>query len=405
MKKLLIIEKSPSGAMGLKKAKSRGCYVIFIGSDKYHNKATQEDQKFIDEMHFVDTNDRQKVLAIVDDIARRHTLDGVFTFMEFYVELAAIVADRLGLNGVPVTGASNARDKMKMRQLFTAAGLEQPRFSVFSTKEELLSQVDDFDYPNIIKPINMSGSRGVIKNNDRNELELNFSELDVLNPLFGVRKEEQYLLEQYIPGEEFSVESVTFHGHTTIVSVTKKIVKGGKYFVEIGHISPASISATVLDNIEAVVRKSIAVLGLDNTVTHCELKVDGEHITIIEIAARLGGDHIPELVEKSSGVDLWDCALSISLNEQPCLVKKQARFSAISFITAEEGCIESFNLSTLPDSVAVQEVHKNFKTGDTVRALTCSSDRLGYLILESEKYDEVARLCQIPESLYVIKTI
>jgi len=405
MKKLLIIEKSPSGAIGLKKAKEYGCYVIFIGSDKYHNRLTDSDKDYIDEIHVADTNDYEAVLNIVDGISNRHSIDGVFTFMEFYVELAALIAERLKLNGIDPKSASNARNKYKMREIFHKNNLPGPKFALVTTLDELQSVKNNFVYPNILKPINMSGSRGVARNNTPQELLDNFSELTTISPLFGVKKESSYLIESFLSGEEFSVESVTFHGLTNVVSITKKIVSGGKYFVETGHVSPAQISDVIYQKITQVTSRGLAALGIDNAVSHTEIKIEGSTVSIVEIAARLGGDHIPELVMKSSGVDLWQCAIAIALNEKPHFLHSRNDYAGIVFITAKEGIVSSFKLKDINQNVDIEEVHTNIKPGDKVGSLTCSSDRLGYIIITGKDYASIYDYCQSPEKLYYVEII
>ncbi|WP_413730134.1 ATP-grasp domain-containing protein [Sodalis sp. RH22] len=405
MKKLLIIEKSPSGAIGLKKAKDYGCFVIFIGSDKYHNRLKDSEKKYIDEIHTVDTNDYDAVIKTVDAISKEHSIDGVFTFMEFYVELAAIVAEHLKLNGISPLSASNARNKFKMREIFKQNNISQPSFALVTTLDELNSVKKYFDYPNIIKPINMSGSRGVAKNNTPQELLNNFNELSTISPLFGVEKEDSYLIESFLVGEEFSVESVTFHGITHIVSITKKIVCDGKYFVEIGHVSPAMIPDDMYQKVIDVTSRGLEALGIDNAVSHTEVKINDSTVSIVEIAARLGGDHIPELVMKSSGVDLWHCAISISLNEKPEFFCTRNTYAGIAFITANEGIFSSFELQEINKNICIEEVHADMKPGDLVHSLTCSSDRLGYVILTGENYQEIYDYCSRPKKLYHVESV
>ncbi|VEI21173.1 Alanine-anticapsin ligase BacD [Serratia plymuthica] len=405
MKKLLIIEKSPSGAIGLKKAKDHGCFVIFIGSDKYHNRIKENEKKYIDEIHTVDTNDYNAVIKAVDEIAVRHSIDGVFTFMEFYVELAAIIAERLKLNGITPQSATNARNKHKMREIFKRNNLLEPDYALISTLDELNTVKNRFKYPNVIKPINMAGSRGVTKNNTPKDLQDNFNELTAISPLFGVKKENSYLIESFIEGEEFSVESVTFHGVTHVVSITKKIVSEGKYFVEIGHVSPAIIQEDIRLKVVDVTSRGLAALGIDNAVSHTEIKIKDSSVFIVEIAARLGGGHIPELVMRSSGVDLWQCAISIALNEEPKIVSSFNKYAGIAFITADEGVFSSFELKKIDEKICIDEIHADMKPGDFVHSLTCASDRLGYIIMTGIDYKLVYEYCSNPEKLYHIKTL
>lgn len=116
--RLLVIEKNPSGSIGLKKAKELGAYIIFIGSRKYYNKVSDNDLLYIDEFFEADTNDDELVINMVEYINAKKKIQGVITFMEFYVPLVAKVAETLGLKGITYENALRARNKHLMRESF-----------------------------------------------------------------------------------------------------------------------------------------------------------------------------------------------------------------------------------------------------------------------------------------------
>ncbi|MEK9496488.1 hypothetical protein V2H77_08515 [Photorhabdus sp. P32] len=116
--RLLVIEKNPSGSIGLKKAKELGAYIIFIGSRKYYNKVSDNDLLYIDEFFEADTNDDELVINMAEHINAKKKIQGVITFMEFYVPLAAKVAETLGLKGITYESALKARNKHLMRESF-----------------------------------------------------------------------------------------------------------------------------------------------------------------------------------------------------------------------------------------------------------------------------------------------
>jgi biotin carboxylase len=382
-KTLLIIEKNPSGSIGLRKAKELGLFVIFIGSTKYYNRISGDDYKYIDRFVEMDTNDDDAVLAVVDQLAEEYRIDGVMTFMEFYVPLAARAAHRLGLPGITPESAMQARNKYLMRTRLAEAGVPGARFRSVRSFQEARDFADLVGYPNVIKPINMAGSRGVIRNDNVEDLRRHFEIVREFVPPFGVGKENLYLTEEFLDGPEYSVEAVSFQGDVNIAAITKKVLAGGNYFVEIGHVMPADIDPDLERQIKDLACQAIAALGIVNGGIHTEMKITSKGPRIVEVAARLGGDSIPELVELAVGVDLWRDVICVAVGEKPQPVKRKTGcFAAVRFLaSAAPGTIARIERAT--DLSRNREVHSvvvQAKVGQAVRSLTNSGDRLGYAI-------------------------
>ncbi|MBS9422581.1 hypothetical protein [Photorhabdus caribbeanensis] len=97
-------------------------------------------------------------------------------------------------------------------------------------------------------------------------------------------------------------------------------------------------------------------------------------VKVIEVGARLGGDHIPELVEMATGIDMWKAVIQVSLNISPDLSKKFSKYAAISYITAPSGIVKKINY-TKNDFI-----HFDVNVGEHIESLKNSSQRLGYAI-------------------------
>lgn len=184
-----------------------------------------------------------------------------------------------------------------------------------------------------------------------------------------------------MPGPEFSVESVTYGGVTTIVTITKKRSSSGGYFVELGHTVPAMLQPEDLQAMCATVRDAIAALGITHSVTHTEVKLTPDGPKIVEIGARLAGGRIPELVELALGVDLWDATLSLALGEVPDLQSTRNQAACIRFLSASPGVIRHITgveqARSLP---GVLDVHVERKPGDNATPLRSNLDRIGDVI-------------------------
>ena len=164
-------------------------------------------------------------------------------------------------------------------------------------------------FPGVLKPVQSSGSRDVIRINDFNELEIEFSKL--IN-----HKYDSLLYQEYIAGEEVSIEGFVIKGKTNIIGITQKIkFESSKYFVESGHIFPAEIDILTEKKIINFVNSLLNPLGLISTPFHVEVKVTDHRIILIEFALRLGGDFITsKLIPLSTGINPIEILSKIILN-------------------------------------------------------------------------------------------
>lgn len=381
MKTLLFIEKSMSGIIGMKKAKKHGLNVVLMSSNRYKNRVRPEEEEYIDELIEVDTNSIDLVVQESLKLNERVKIDGVMSFFEFTILQTAHVARMLNLPALSVESAHKARNKFLMREAFAKSGVPIPAYRECAGLEDAMRVADEMGYPNVIKSVNLAGSHTVYKNNSRTDLKNNYEYIQNYHIPFGMKKIDTLLIEEYMNGQEFSVETAYQNGRHNIVAFTRKEVEGDNSFVEIGHVIPGLEDQRLEEEIHDVVVKGIDALGIDCGVTHTEIKVTEDGPKLVEINARLGGDHIPELVEMATGVDLWDIALSIALSEKADLTLKKECGAAIHYVTADPGTVVAIDgIEEARNVNGVGEVHMNVKRGDTIQPLKSSLDRLGYVI-------------------------
>lgn len=387
-KHLVVVEKNPSGTMGLKKAKQLGLFVTFISANKYHNKITKDDMQYIDRFIQADTNKNDLIIDMIDNINKEHHIDGVITFLDYYVPLVAKISEHLNLPGMSFENALCARNKYLMRNRHKRDLVSIPMYIPVKNLNEAINAGNEIQYPNIIKPINLSASRNVFKNNNALELKENYFKIKNTIPPFGINNSNIVLVEEYMDGPEYSVEAIVFNGEISIVGITKKQVSGHNSFVEVNHTVPAMLSENVRKKIEATTILAIKSIGIRNGCAHTEIKATSKGPKIVEIAARLGGDHIPELIERAFGIDLWSNVIKIALGEKPILKKIKNKVASIQYITGKPGIIYRIdNSCKLSNDIKV--VHLDVQVGDTINELNNSSDRLGYFIAECNDYRDL----------------
>lgn len=391
-KNLLIIEKNPSRTIGLRKAKEKNLNIIYMSENIYNNKLTDEDYLYIDEFVQIDTSNINIVIEKCKELNSKRKIDGVITFLEYRVPVVATIACVLNLPGNSEDTALKTRDKFLMREALAEADIPIPLYKKVANYEEAKKAALEIGFPNVIKPINMAASRNVYKNNTIMQLKEHYNSTQRALNLYGVQKQKHLLIEEFMDGQEFSVEGITFNGDTTIVCITTKVVRGENTFVEVGHVVPAMINDELKSQIISVVKYAIKALGIKNGATHTEVKATKSGVKIVEIATRLGGDKIPELVELALGVDLWTASISVALGEKPNITQKRNMGAAIYFLTAEPGKVSEINgVNDLSNSKYIKNVSIECKKGDTVYKLENGSNRLGDIITIGDSAEQAER--------------
>ncbi len=246
-----------------------------------------------DEHHCISIFDVEKIVEICTKLA----VCGVIPTTELTINIAALVADRLGLNGMPKEVSSLITDKSYVRgKAKYVLDLKQPEYIVWTVG---CSQPEISSFPVIVKPTSMGGKRGVSVASTQKELEKAL-EYAIENMPAG---KDRVIIEQYIgDGKEYSVESLSYHGQHYVIQITEKITSGPPHCVELAHLQPARIDKRIRIKVEDVIKRLLCAVGVDNTTSHTEIKIVGEDVYLIELNARSGGDHIAyPLTELSTG--------------------------------------------------------------------------------------------------------
>lgn len=257
------------------------------------------------EHHLVDIFDIERIV----DVCEKQNIKGVLATTELTVQIAAIVSEKLGLNGMSVEIAKQITNKGYVRdKIQSECGILQPEYMVVRDKKYMGKS--PINYPVIVKPTSLGGKRGILV--ARNEKEY----CDAISYAYANMPQgrQEIIVEKYLEGgKEFSVESLSFNGRHKVIQVTEKIVSAPPHIVELGHIQPARITMDVRARIEESIPKLLAMAGIDNTSTHTEIKLIADKLYLIELNARPGGDNIAwKLTPLSTGFDYLGGAIKIA---------------------------------------------------------------------------------------------
>lgn len=252
--------------------------------------------------------EKEKIL----DICKEIKPDGVISIASDLASLTVnYLAEKLDLIGNGMESAMLSTNKYLMRRQFELNGDPSPK----NWRSDQLNKAvfREMSYPVIVKPVDRSGSRGITKVMKPEELK---SAIELAESLSFDHKA---MIEEYVEGEEYSVEYITYKGKHFFLALTKKFTTGAPNYIETGHLQPAKVKPYIVNKIKIVVEHALNSLKIQNGASHSEIKVDQNgKITIIEIGGRMGGDCIgSDLVKLSTGYDFIEMVIDVALGEQP----------------------------------------------------------------------------------------
>lgn len=369
----------------IKKAKEMGLdvYVVDMNPDAVGFKEPGI-KKFI-----ISTIDIPGVLAI----AKHEKIDGVMTLAsDMPMQTVATINESMGLQGINLDTAIKATNKAEMRLCLAENNVPIPRFEIVRTLEEYLSASTQFSGCFVSKAADNSGNRGI-------QLVHLPATREALTNVFNYSREYsrdgRVLLEEYMEGPEFSVESISINGECNVIQITDKITSGAPYFVELGHTQPTAFSDKEKEAIAKVAKAGVQALGIKVGPSHTEIKLTPKGPKIVEIGARLGGGCITtHLVPMSCGVDMVESNIRVALGLTVDLKPKYDKAAAIRFITPQSGVFKG--VKGLVDAKQIpgfKEIGFFKEIGDFIPEMKNGLDRLGYVIAQSDTREEAEAVC------------
>lgn len=373
-KSVLIFGVGPLQESIIARAKKMGLYTV--GIDPCED-ATCRD--CVDAFEVVPGQDYEGHCAVIE----KYGIDAIVTAAtDKPLVMMARLAEKYGFPFYSVETAQWSTDKFQMKERFELGGVPHAQGRLISKVEEAEGLV----FPVIVKPRDNSGSRGVKLCRDKNELQIS------INEALENSKLDTVLVEEFIEGPEYSIESLHHDGKSEVIQFTEKKTTEFPYNVELGHIQPANINDENKQKIREIIAKIGKALNFENCPSHTELKINDRGIFVIETSPRLGGDYITStLTPLSTDVNLEDELLKISLGEAINPSPKAVQYSGVRFFSFKEGSV----IKHVPNEEFVKgwphvvDFSFALKEGDKVNRITSSLNRYGQLILQAGNRDAI----------------
>jgi biotin carboxylase len=394
MKRLLLLEANGNAGEDLLEAARELDVEVYVATheDVYENYPPAVRER-IAEVVFTNYASPDTALKGLVEFARRKRVDGVITGWEFLSPLVTRLTAELGLPGHDPERADACRNKRLMALEFGAHSVPAPRTVTASSYDAVADQLarSGLDFPLVVKPAENAGSVGVSVVRSPRGLATAFQHAQGWSHEFphGIPLDTTVLLQEYLDGPEFSVETVVFRGSIHHLAITQKFTTDGACRAEIGHTVPADLDAdsrrAVLDTVE----KGLTALGFRNGLAHTELKLlsDGQ-AKIIEVGARPPGDHIMKLVRHATGVNEARAYIQVALGEKPDVEPRTREAAAIRFITAPRAGV-FMGVRSIPDSPMVVHQAVYLRPGAPLKDPEDNVGRVGHVIVKAGSQTEV----------------
>jgi biotin carboxylase len=290
------------GAEFMQECRRQGARVLLITSHSLQDAAWPRES--IDEIYYVPDVEKtwniNDVLLGISHVAKTETIDRIVALDEFDVETAAILREHLRVPGMGQTTARYFRDKLAMRTRAAAEGLSVPPFLQVLHHRKLNEFMERVPAPWILKPRSVAGSIGMKKLHNAVEF------WDAVNALGD--QQSFYLLEQFVPGDIYHVDTIVYEREVQFSVASKygrppmEVSQSGDVFTT-RTLAPGSAEERELRALNEQVLKAF---GLLRGASHSEfIRGRDGRLYFLETSARVGGAHIAELVEASTGLNLW----------------------------------------------------------------------------------------------------
>jgi biotin carboxylase len=344
----------------------------------------------------------------VEEVARRHGVHGALTVSaDRAVPVVAAVTERLGLPTIGTEVAHRMTHKLAMRRTLAEEGIPQPAFAAVRNLAEGRSAIGTVGLPAVLKPVDSGGQRGVFRVETPGDLESH------LHSALAESPGREAVLERFVEGTEMKGIVVARGGDGRLVTLSDRLRPPGIGFgVGWIHVFPASIHSDQLALAERLAERSVTALGLRDGIAFPQLiaSPDGS-VSVVEVAARIPGGQMADLVRHAVGVDLVELALRFALGEEVPDELALPRFSqplAIRFLTASPGPLPTGRvrrigtLAPVLSAAGVVQAETYLVEGETIRPVRLDGDRRGYVIATAdtsiealERAEAAARLLRV----------
>jgi biotin carboxylase len=309
------------------------------------------------------------------------------------------VGQALGLPAVPPAAAAAARDKRLMREALAKAGVPQPEHAVYPLRTDAARIAREVALPVVVKPLLLSGSRGVMRADSVPELRAALGRLRALleSPaLFELKgpSARQVLVERFVAGAEVSVEGLVQEGELDVLAIfDKPDPLEGPFFEETLYVTPSRHPRSVQAAVRRVTADAVAALGVRSGPVHAELRLAAEGPVVIEVALRTIGGLCARALRFGMGLSLEELVIANALGRRPPSLERERRAAGVMMLPIPKaGTLRGVHgLDEARAVPGVEDVVITIRKGRVLVPLPEGSEYLGFAFARGDRPEDVEK--------------
>lgn len=382
----------------IKRAKEMGLYVItcdYLPENPGH--------KYADEYVNVSTTDLDGVLRI----AREKEIDGIVAYAsDPAAPTAAYVSEKMGLPGNPYASVKLLTEKDLFRKFLKEHHLNTPMAEGYHTYEEACKEIDKFKFPVMVKPVDSSGSKGVVKIYKKEELKAAVEEA------LSYSRGKRFIVEEFIvkKGYQVSGDGFSVNGKLVFTSYGNELYsgKGTREYVALGEFWPSLLTKEQKEKVDKELQTLITALNMKTSAYNIEVILDqNDNVYILELGPRNGGSYIPQLIKYATGVDLIDYTVLGALGEDCSSLRMtdtKGVYSNYMIYSTTSGIYNGIWFDECFEKNNLLEVHCTYNIGDKVTAYQNTTHSLGTILFKADSIEEMKEITNNMEKYYKVIT-
>jgi biotin carboxylase len=345
----------------------------------------------------VDFEDPEAATEAILAFAGTYPLDAVIAPEDDGLILAAMASDALTLSAGRLPAVRAARNKLAMREQLAQAGLPSPWYQAFPVEADPTAVARQVPYPCVVKPLSLSGSRGVIRADTPEGFAAGFRRVAeiVRQPEVAAREgamARRLLVEGYLPGQEVALEGLIDGGELQVLAIfDKPDPLEGPYFEETIYVTPSRHAEAVQQALAEAAGQAAAALGITSGPIHAEMRFSGRDVWVIEVAPRSIGGHCARALRFAGGLSLEELTLQQALGRGSGGIQREKSASGVMMIPIPRaGVLDSVEGQDSALKVpGIEEILISIGTGQPVTPLPEGNQYLGFIFARSDGPSQV----------------
>ncbi|MBM7693881.1 biotin carboxylase [Peribacillus deserti] len=381
--------KTGSSRDALKAAKRLGFQTILL-TDKPHFMDHHKDFSEVDQIILTNLRDFDVLRGKIMELQRSGSvIKAIMSFIDPFVHTSAALAEEFCQTGVPSKPIRYMEDKVLTRSLLSHLSVS-PYYQIYNPENpmEPFVNLQEEQFPLIVKSPSSAGSRDVLLANNRSQLYLSLKEL------LAKYENKPILVEKFLSGPQYLIEVVVYNGNINVVAIIEQEVTFFKRFIITGYCLLPEVDKPFYDDLYKSIQAIVQAFQMENGACHLEMRLVDNEWKLIEANPRIAGSAMNRIIEIGCGIKLVEETIQLFLGNKPNLTKKHSKFVYAHYFTVEtEGKLLSVSGDMeASKSPGVEEVFIKSRVGKAVRPPIRMGDRYGYVIASSKNKEDAKRI-------------